>query len=96
MPTLPSGKLPQPIRALHFCGERTFMPALIADIFLSTFPSGKLPQPIRALRFCGERTFMPAFIADNFLSTLPKVITVPNPERKITVFPQGGYTEHQH
>ena len=31
--TFPSGKLPQPIRALHFCGERTFMPAFIADIF---------------------------------------------------------------
>ncbi len=73
LPTFPSGKLPQPIRALHFCGERTFMPAFIADNFLSTLPSGKLPQPIRALRFCGERTFMHAFKRISFYQHFPKL-----------------------
>ena len=31
--TFPSGKLPQPIRALHFCGDRSFVPALMPGIY---------------------------------------------------------------
>ena len=85
----PSGKLPQLRRALHFNGVRSFMPTFIEGIFLLTFPRGKLPQPRRALHFCGVCSFVPAFIAGIFLSTFPKVITVPTPERKITVSLQG-------
>ena len=32
LPTFPSGKLPPPIRALHFCGEHSFLPAFMSRI----------------------------------------------------------------